>query len=150
MKHASQNPSGRLAQGVLALILAVGLAACQSHSGSAAASGEDQPGSAEENRVIGEYLVEVEDRDGARAAIEAAFEAWRVESIGALETNRPLYVVEIANDPGPGAVREGTAGAAGIVQVQPNYKYSASGGAGEPGEKKPGMSEPSDGEMSGE
>jgi len=83
-----------------------------------------------DQRAKGEYIVEISDHDGAAERIRSALKDYGVETVSALETNRPLYVVELASDPGPGAVEERVQSVEGIVSVQPNYKYSTGAGTG--------------------
>lgn len=126
------NPK-RVAKAVL-MALCLLLMGCQTGSRAESNGGDDAP------RAKGQYLVEVERRAGAHEVIQQAFQQWQVEQIGALETDRPLFVVFIGQDPGPEAVQSAVEGERGIVHVQPNYKYSTSGGTGDAEKRNNGTS----------
>lgn len=83
-----------------------------------------------DNRAEGEYIVEVADHKGAAGTIRPALSEYDVESISALETNRPLYLVKLASDPGPEVVAKRVENVEGIISVQPNYQYSPGEGMG--------------------
>lgn len=82
------------------------------------------------DRVEGAYIVEMTSESTGEKALYEAFGALGLEAVAALETDRPLYAIRVARDPGPQAMSERAERVDAIVRVQPNYRYSGSGAEG--------------------
>ncbi len=97
-------------------------------------------------RVPAEYLVTL--AAGADpAAIAAAYGRFGVK--GTRDLGRGVFLVTLAEDPGPGAMEEARRGDPRIQAVQPNFVYQAidapGGSTSAPGKKPAELAPPADG-----
>jgi hypothetical protein len=82
----------------------------------AAPTGASSP----QSRVAGEYLVTV----AAPAGVKAITEVYARFGIKAIEEIAPgVFLVTVAEDPGPATMEALRKGAASIRAVEPNYRY---------------------------
>ena len=77
-------------------------------------------GSSQGGRVPGEYIVTLAPQ-APTSAISEAYGRFVVQSIKPLGNN--VYLVQLAEDPGPAAIETAGRSNAQIKAVQPNYAY---------------------------
>jgi hypothetical protein len=76
-----------------------------------------------ENRVPGEYIVQLATTATGEKPLRAAFGKLDLQQIRRLATDKPLYLIRVAHDPGLEAMRKHAQGVEAIVHIQPNYRY---------------------------
>ncbi len=110
------------ARGTLILLLPLLIVACGNGN-----SPDVQPvlrpasPAATENRVPGEYLVQLRDASADEGTIRRVFKEFGILQMEPL--GKGLWQVRLERDPGPEALERVAAGNAAIVHIQPNYRY---------------------------
>jgi hypothetical protein len=80
----------------------------------------EQPGVYGENRVLGEYIVTI-DESGDEARIREFFEAYSVKKVKDLGRGR--FLIKLEQDPGPEVIKRKGLESPFVKRVQPNYIY---------------------------
>jgi len=75
---------------------------------------------AEQTRAPGEYLVTLAPQAGERA-IRDLYGSFDIKALKPLGPN--LYLMQLANDPGPAVIEQRAKTSPHIKAVQPNYRY---------------------------
>ena len=110
------------ARGTLVLMLPLLIVACGNGK-----SPDVQPAlgpvtpAATENRVPGEYLVQLRDASADDGVIRRVFKDFGILQMEPL--GKGVWQVRLERDPGPDALKRLAAGNAAIVHIQPNYRY---------------------------
>ena len=110
------------ARGTLILLLPLLIVACGNGK-----SPDVQPAlrpaspAATENRVPGEYLIQLRDVSAGGDVIRQAFRDFGIVQMASL--GKGLWQVRLERDPGPEVLERLAAGNAAIVHIQPNYRY---------------------------
>jgi len=107
---------------LIALVIAVAGAAAGYACGSVPGNAQTAPAGAlsQQTRVPGEYLVTLTAPADVKA-ITAVFGRFGIKGIKELGPN--VYLVTLAEDPGPAAMEKLRGGDARIKAVEPNYRY---------------------------
>lgn len=75
-------------------------------------------------RVEGEYLVHLDQGHEPQPVLERAFGSYGLKDANRLEVKGVIYRIRLSRDPGLETLKEQTKTHPGILQIQPNFKYS--------------------------
>lgn len=78
----------------------------------------------EESPAPRAYLITLAPGAETEAVLARAWGEWGIQSVQALETERPLFRVRLEADPGLEALRSRAAGEEALRSVQPDFQYS--------------------------